>query len=73
MQLHWSYNAGLDNAPATPGVRSPPARPRCSAAGPPGAAAHTPAHLIKISAAADGAFTIWNTRTGFSKTYRPRE
>lgn len=37
-----------------------------------GAAAHTPAHLIKVSVEADGAFTVTNTRTNFAKTYRPR-
>jgi competence protein ComEC len=37
-----------------------------------GAAAHTPAHVIKVSVDADGAFTVTNTRTQFSKTYRRR-
>jgi competence protein ComEC len=37
-----------------------------------GAAAHTPAHLVKVSVDADGAFTVTNTRTQFSKTYRRR-
>jgi beta-lactamase superfamily II metal-dependent hydrolase len=97
-QLHWSYNAGLENAPArfianvdepatiatvlttpapTPGA--PPApRAGAPAAGPgrgpggPGAAAHTPAYLIKVAAQQDGTFTVTNTRNGFSKTYRPR-
>ena len=97
-QLHWSYNVGLDNAPArfianvdepatiaavlttappTPGA--PPA-PRAGAPGGgpgrgpggPGAAAHTPAYLIKVTAQQDGTFTVTNTRNGFSKTYRPR-
>jgi hypothetical protein len=100
-QLHWSYNVGLENAPArfianvddpatiaavlttpapTPGA--PPA-PRAGGpggpgagpgrgAGGPGAAAHTPAYLIKVSAQQDGSFTVTNTRNGFSKTYRPR-
>jgi len=97
-QLHWSYNVGLENAPArfianvdepatiaavltavapTPGT--PPA-PRGGAPGGgpgrgpggPGAAAHTPAYLIKVTAQQDGAFTVTNTRNGFSKTYRPR-
>ncbi len=98
-QLHWSYNVGLENAPArfianvdepatiaavltavapTPG--GPPA-PRAGGApggglgrgpGGPGAAAHTPAHLIKVTAQQDGTFTITNTRNAFSKTYRPR-
>jgi len=98
-QLHWSYNVGLENAPArfianvdepatiatvltaaapTPGA--PPA-PRAGGApgggpgrgpGGPGAAAHTPAYLIKVTAQQDGTFTVTNTRNGFSKTYRPR-
>lgn len=83
-QLHWSYNAGLDNAPATfvanvdepaaiAAVLTTPAGQGGRGGGPAGAAAHTPAHLITISAGADGAFTITNTRTGFRKTYQPRE
>ena len=36
------------------------------------AAAHTPAYLIKVSAQADGTFTVTNTRNNFSKTYQPR-
>ena len=37
-----------------------------------GAAAHTPAYYIKVSAQADGTFTVTNTRNGFSKTYQKR-
>src|SRR5215203_6063265 len=37
-----------------------------------GAAAHTPAYYIKVSAQADGSFTVTNTRNGFSKTYPKR-
>ncbi len=36
------------------------------------AAAHTPAHYIKISAQEDGTFTVTNSRNGFSKTYSKR-
>jgi competence protein ComEC len=85
-QLHWSYNAGLENAPArfianvdepatiaavltTPPPTGGPAAPR---AGGPGAPAHTPAYLIKVSVQQDGSFTVTNTRNSFSKTYRPR-
>src|SRR6188508_1825902 len=83
-QLHWSYNVGLENAPArfianvdepatiatvltaaapTPGA--PPA-PRAGAPGGgpgrgPGAAGHTPAYLIKVTAQQDGTFTVTNT------------
>jgi hypothetical protein len=95
-QLHWSYNVGLENAPArfianvddaatiagvlttpppTPGARAGvPGGPRGQGRGPggPGAAAHTPAHLIKVTAFEDGTFTVTNTRNGFSKTYQPR-
>jgi beta-lactamase superfamily II metal-dependent hydrolase len=103
-QLHWSYNVGLENAPArfianidepatiatvlttpppTPGA-PPGARAGGAPAGPggpggpgrgpggPGAAAHSPAHLIKVTALQDGTFTVTNTRNGFSKTYRAR-
>jgi hypothetical protein len=31
-----------------------------------------PAHWIKLSASADGSFTINNSRTGFTKRYAPR-
>ena len=86
-QLHWSHNTGLDNAPAmfvanvddnttvagvltaAPGGRQ--GGGRGAPAG--GAAAHTPAHLIKISAESDGTFVVTNTRNGFLKTYRPRD
>jgi hypothetical protein len=38
-----------------------------------GAAAHTPAYLIRIAAASDGTFAVTNTRNGFQKTYKPRD
>ena len=92
-QLHWSYNAGLENAPArfianvdepatiaarphdaaTPAVpAATPGAPAAPRAGGPGAPAHTPAYLIKVSVQQDGSFTVTNTRNSFSKTYRPR-
>jgi hypothetical protein len=51
-----------------------PGQPAAPAASPPGrgrgaAAAHTPAYWIKISAQADGTFTVANSRNGFSKIY----
>jgi beta-lactamase superfamily II metal-dependent hydrolase len=81
-QLHWSYNVGLDNGPATfianvednatiAGILSAqPAAGQRGGFG--GAAAHSPAYLIKVSAQQDGTFTVTNTRNGFSKTYKPR-
>jgi hypothetical protein len=30
---------------------------------------HRPAHWIKVSALADGSFTVTNSRNGFSKRY----
>ena len=83
-QLHWSHNAGLENAPAVfvanvdepatiAGVLTTPAGQGGRGGGGGGAAAHTPAHVIRISAAADGSFTITNTRNDFRKTYRPRD
>lgn len=87
-QLHWSYNVGLENAPArfianvdepatiasvlTTPPPPPGAPPAARAPGGQAAAAHTPAHLITVTALRDGTFTVTNTRNGFSKTYRPR-
>jgi beta-lactamase superfamily II metal-dependent hydrolase len=84
-QLHWSYNVGLENTPATfvanvednatlAGVLAPPQG--TGARGGPGGfggAAHAPAYSIKVSAQQDGTFTVTNTRNGFSKTYRERQ
>jgi hypothetical protein len=80
-QLHWSYNVGLENSPATfvaniednatiAGVLVP--QPGAGGRGPGGfgGAAHSPAYLIKVSAQQDGTFTVTNTRNNFSKTYR---
>ena len=86
-QLHWSHNAGLDNAPAlfvaniddnaTVGsvLTAAPGERGGGRGAPPGggAAAHTPAYLIKIAAAADGTFVVTNTRNGFQKRYKPRD
>jgi competence protein ComEC len=73
--------AGAPPAPAVAGApgaapgQGAPGAPRAGGAG--GgrgnqAAAHTPAYSIKISAQADGTFTVTNTRNGFSKTYVKR-
>jgi competence protein ComEC len=86
-QLHWSYNVGLENAPARfiANVDDPatiaavltasapaPGQGRPGAPGGPGAAAHAPAYLIGVAAQQDGTFTVTNTRNGFSKTYTAR-
>jgi len=79
-QLHWSYTAGIEHNPpgvfianleepatlaqrltAPPGGSRPPA-------GPP----HVPAYWIKVTANANGAFTVTNSRNNFSKTYHAR-
>jgi beta-lactamase superfamily II metal-dependent hydrolase len=66
--------AGILTTPA-PSPGAAPAGRQGRRGGPPGggAAAHTPAYLIRITAEPDGTFTVANTRTGFRKTYRPRE
>jgi hypothetical protein len=67
--------------PPTIGAQTPaPATPVGQPGGPVGGnrgggrgGGHTgPAFWIKVSAQADGTFTITNTRNGFSRTYRPR-
>lgn len=81
-QLHWSHHGGVEHN--SPGVYI--ANPDDAATiaqvltAPPGAgggrggaaAAHTPAHWIKVSAQADGTFTVTNSRNGFAKTYARR-
>lgn len=79
-QLHWAYNAPLENTPATfvanlednatlAGVLVPqPGAGRGGFGGTP----HSPAYLLKVSAQQDGTFTVTNTRNGFSKTYARR-
>ena len=86
-QLHWSYAGGVEHNTAgvmianidppdqlaaivgtAPGAQPAVAPP----AGPGGNAAHTPAHYIKVSARADGSFTVTNSRNGYSKTYAAR-
>jgi hypothetical protein len=74
-------------APGQPALGQPPADGAPPGGGPQGggpgpgrgggrgggaAAAHTPAYYIKISAQADGTFTVTNTRNSFSKTYVKR-
>jgi len=82
-QLHWSYNAGLENAPARfianvdeaatiAAVLTTPPTPGAPRGGGPGAPAHTPAYLIRVSVQQNGSFTVTNTRNSFGKTYPPR-
>jgi hypothetical protein len=77
--LHWSYDAGIEhNSPgafiANVDSASTIASVLTAAPGEGGAGnqEHSPAHYIKISAHADGSFTVTNTRNGFSKTYAKR-
>ncbi|MEO7191275.1 MAG: MBL fold metallo-hydrolase [Vicinamibacterales bacterium] len=58
-------------APA-PAVAGTAPQPSAYPAGPQGTAAHTPSYWIKVSARADGSFTVTNSRNGFSKTYAAR-
>lgn len=83
-QLHWSVNGGLEhNAPGrfianledaatTAAVIANPPPPVALGTRPPdiGNPNHSPAYWIKVSAQADGTFTVTNARNGFSKTYR---
>ncbi len=79
-QLHWSFNGVLEhNAPGRFIANVEDAATASAiVALPPGPAPrlgnpdHSPAFWIKVSAQADGTFTVTNSRNGFSKTYRPR-
>ena len=69
-------------APPAPAVAAvPPATPPAAGGQPPApppaggrgnATGHLPAYALKVTASADGSFTVTNTRNGFSKTYGPR-
>ena len=63
--------AAPGQAGATPPAGAPPAG-RQGGRGGPGVPHTGPAFLIKVSAQADGTFTVTNTRNGFSRTYKPR-
>jgi hypothetical protein len=81
-QLHFSQLGGQEFA--TPGlfianelpeptVAVAPLDPQGARPGGPPAPAHDgPAYWIKVSAEANGAFTVANSRNGFAKTYAPR-
>jgi competence protein ComEC len=77
-QLHWSHHAGIEyNAPGAfianiddPDILVRIIAPPAEATGPvAGDQSHSPAHWIKLSARADGSFTVSNSRNGFSKEY----
>jgi len=61
----------VDDQPAAMPVAPTPAPPPGPGAPPP-PAHNGPAYWIKVSAQADGTFTVTNTRNNFSKTYRVR-
>ena len=80
-QMHFSLLSGqeytvpglfianlLDEQPAAMPV-TPMTPPQPGPATPPPPAHNGPAHWFKVSAQADGSFTVTNTRNGFSKTY----
>lgn len=75
-QLHWSHNAGIElNSPAllVANVDDPQVLAGVVTGSTDRPPAHDgPAYSIRISARADGSFTVTNTRNGFSKTYAPR-
>ena len=75
--MHWSYAAGMEhnsagvfiaNVEDTAMIAAVMNDPRSTQGNP----AHTPAYSLKISAQANGTFTVTNTRNGFSKTYVKR-
>ena len=61
---------GIDDAPSALPI-APIAAPAPGPNTPP-PAHNGPAHWIKVSAQADGTFTVTNTRNGFAKTYAPK-
>ena len=77
-QLHWSHNGTLEHNSAGVYIANmdDPATTATvltgSGSAPAAAAAHTPAYWIKVSALADGSFTVSNSRNGFSKRYAQR-
>src|SRR5208283_5420297 len=85
-QLHWSANtllernvagafiANIETPETVAAVITHPPDAIAPGARPPdiGNPNHAPAYWIKVSAQADGTFTVTNTRNGFSKTYTHR-
>ena len=75
--MHWSYAAGMEHNSAGVFIANVEDRAAlASALGDPASAradaAHASAYSLKISAQANGTFTVTNTRNGFSKTYVKR-
>ena len=79
---HWSYAAGLEHNPPAAFIANADSPAQVATVltaapgGPDGGAGdteHSPAHYIKISARADGSFTVMNERNGFVKEYGKRE
>jgi hypothetical protein len=60
---------GVDDQPAAMPIA--PAPLPAGANAPPPPAHEGPAYWIKVSARADGAFSVTNARNGFSKSYEP--
>jgi competence protein ComEC len=77
--LHWSYAGGIEHNSAGTFIANVDSSATIATIltatpgqGGAGNAEHAPAHYIKISARADGSFTVTNTRNGFSKRYVKR-
>jgi competence protein ComEC len=71
------FIANLDEPTVVSNLLNPPPPDPAAAPAPGGgrgnpAAAHTPAHLIRVAAQRDGTFMVTNSRNGFSKTYAKR-
>ncbi len=76
---HWSYAGGIEHNPPAAfiaNVDSPSQIATVLTAAPNGGgdgdSEHSPAHYLKISASADGSFTVTNERNGFVKEYEKR-
>jgi competence protein ComEC len=67
------FIANLVDEPSAAMPVAPIAAPPPGPGTPPPPAHNGPAHWIKVSAQADGTFTVTNTRNGFSKTYAARK
>ena len=75
---HWSYAGGIEHNPPAVFIANVDSASQIAAVltaapggqgGGNGDSEHTPAHYIKISAHADGSFTVTNERNGFVKQY----